>query len=86
MRREAEFFNDRELELVFIAKRLRDALRLEKAFSSAGIEYAVQTENYIGGLLFRSERVGAFFYVEPHEAAHARSLVTSAGLRSQTED
>ncbi len=69
MRREADFFEDRELELVYIAKRLRDALRLEKALTASGIDYAVQTENYVGGMIFRSERVGAFFYVDPEARA-----------------
>ena len=65
MRRDADFFGDREMELVYIAKRLRDALRLEDALTKSGVDYAVQTETYVGGMIFRSERVGAFFYVAP---------------------
>ena len=84
MRRAPEFFEDRELELVYIAKRLRDALRLEEALTGSGIDYAVQTEKYVGGLIFRSERVGAFFYVDPSTADPARSVVSHIGLQPQT--
>jgi hypothetical protein len=85
MRRDPEFFEDRELELVYIAKRLRDALRLEKALTGAGIDYAVQTEKYLGGMIFRSERVGAFFYVDPAAAEPARKAVSSAGMQPHVE-
>jgi len=85
MRRDAEFFGDRELELVYIAKRLRDALRLEKALTGSGIDYAVQTENYVGGIIFRSERVGAFFYVDPAAAEPARNVIANAGLQPLVE-
>jgi hypothetical protein len=80
MRRDAEFFGDREVELVYIAKRLRDALRLEKALTNSGVDYAVQTENYVGGMIFRSERVGAFFYVDITAVESARNVVTGAGM------
>ncbi len=60
MRREADFFGDREMDLVYIAKKLREALRLESAFTESGVDYAVETGKYLGGVLFRSERVGAF--------------------------
>ncbi len=81
MRRDADFFGDRELDLIYIAKRLRDALRLEEALTRSGIDYAVQTENYIGGILFRSERVGAFFYVDEQSLEPARNVMVSAGMR-----
>ena len=35
MQRDVEFFLDQELELVYIAKRLKDALALEKALTEA---------------------------------------------------
>jgi hypothetical protein len=85
MRRDAEFFGDRELELVYIAKRLRDALRLEDALTQSGIDYAVQTETYMGGMIFRSERVGAFFYVDLRAVESARGVVTATGLRPYAE-
>ena len=85
MRRDADFFGDREMELVYIAKRLRDALRLEDALTKSVIDYAVQTETYVGGMIFRSERVGAFFYVAPDAAGPARIVVSGVGLHPYTE-
>ncbi len=86
MRRDPDFFGGREVELVYIAKRLRDALRLEKALAEAGVDYVVQTEMYVGGMIFRSERAGAFFYVDLDAAAPARAVVSSSGLRPYVED
>lgn len=86
MRRDPDFFGDRELELVYIAKRLRDALRLEDALTKSGIDYAVQTETYVGGLVFRSERVGAFFYVDPASAGPARGVIAGVRLRPYVEE
>ena len=35
-RRDDEFFGEQELALVYIAKKLRDALRLEEVLTAAG--------------------------------------------------
>jgi len=75
MRREADFFGDRDMDLVYIAKKLEEALRLESAFTESGVDYAVETDNYTGGVIFRSERVGAFFYVLPEAADQARRIM-----------
>ena len=85
MKREPEFFGDKELTLVYIAKRLRDALRLEEVFTGAGLEYAVETDTYRGGMIFVSERVGAFFYVEPEKEGAARELMRSHRFRPAGE-
>jgi hypothetical protein len=81
MRREADFFGDREMDLVYIAKKLREALRLESAFTESGLDYAVETGTYLGGVLFRSERVGAFFYVLPEAAPAAREIMQRHGFQ-----
>lgn len=75
MRREPDFFGDQELELVYIAKRLRDALRLEEVLTKAGVDYLVETDTYRGGIIFASERVGAFFYVSPESAEPIRNIM-----------
>ena len=68
------------MDLIYIAKNLKEALRLENALTESGVEYAVETDKYSGGLLFRSTRVGAFFYVLPealdqaHEVMHRNSF------------
>ena len=75
MRRDAGFFGDRELHLIYIARRLREALALEELLTGAGLDYLVEADHYVGGFIFRRERVGAFFYVAPDSARIARDLM-----------
>ena len=75
MRREPDFFGEQELLLVYIAKKLKEALRLEKLLTDAGVDYLVEPDKYSGGIIFRSERVGAFFYVAPADSESARRLL-----------
>lgn len=75
MRQNEDFFGGRELPLVYIAKRLKDAKRLEEILTTAGLDYLVETDTYRGGFLFVSERVGAFFYVDEADASAARRLL-----------
>lgn len=79
MRRDDEFFGERELHLVYIAKRLKEAQRLEGVFSEAGIDYLVEPDKYKGGIIFPSERVGAFFYVEEARLEETRTLMANGG-------
>ena len=81
MRREADFFEERELELIYIAKRLKEALRLETALTDSAVDYAVEPDTYSGGVIFRSQRIGAFFYVLPEAAEHARFVMQEHGFR-----
>src|SRR5437899_12840382 len=60
MKRDASFFGEGRAELVYIAKRLRDALRLESILTAAGVDYGVEADRYRGGFIFQTERVGAF--------------------------
>jgi len=85
MRQEPSFFQDKEPVLVFIAKRLRDALRLEAIFSSAGIDYGVEADEYQGGFIFRRVRAGAFFYVLPETAQVARRVMLANGYQPAEE-
>jgi len=86
MRREADFFGDRDMDLVYIAKKLQEALRLEAAFTESGVDYAVEPDRYSGGVIFRSERVGAFFYVLPETADQARQVMREHGFRFLTAE
>ncbi len=81
MRREPDFFEDREMELIYIARRLKEALRLESALTESAVDYAVEPDVYSGGVIFRSERVGAFFYVLPEAAEQAREVMQQHGFR-----
>ena len=80
MRREPDYFGEEELPLLFIAKRLRDALRLEQVLTEAGFDYLVETDTYHGGIIFRTKRVGAFFYVRPNDAEAVRELMGRSGF------
>ena len=71
------------MDLIFIAKNLKEALRLESALTESGLDYAVETDNYSGGWLFRSTRVGAFFYVLPETLEIAREVMHRHSFRFQ---
>ena len=86
VRREPEFFTEQELDLVYMARRLREALRLEKLLTEAGIEYLVETGAYTGGLLMRRELTGAFFYVAPADLGRTRNLLEENRYRPYTKE
>jgi len=65
---------------IYVAKRLADAERLEAVFTKAGIEYDVEPDTYPGGVIFRSTRVGAFFYVEPELWERASAIMAENGF------
>ena len=52
---------------------------------SAGLDYAVETDTYRGGMIFVSERVGAFFYVEPETEPSVRELMRTNRFRPAGE-
>ncbi len=75
MRRDAEFFGERELSLLFMARRLREALRLEEVLTRLGIDYHVETGEYTGGFLMKRDLTGAFFYVAPEDLDKTRHIL-----------
>ena len=81
MRRDPDYFGDVELDLIYMAKRLREALRLEKLLTDAGIEYLVETGTYTGGLLMKRDLTGAFFYVAPADLEQTRELLVANRYR-----
>ena len=81
MKRDPEFFGDVELALVYIAKRLRDALKIEDALDAAGLDFLVEADSYRGGLIFQTERIGAFFYVAPGKEKEAHAVLTGLGFK-----
>jgi hypothetical protein len=58
-----------------MARRLREALRLEELLTRSGVDYCVETGAYEGGFLFKRELTGAFFYVEPAAIEELRTLL-----------
>jgi hypothetical protein len=85
MKQDPSFFDGHEPELVYIAKRLRDALAIEKLFEAADLDFGVEADTYTGGIVFRSERVGAFFYVLPDAAEAARNVLKTHGFKPSVQ-
>lgn len=75
MRCELEFFNGAELHLLYMARRLREALAVETLLGQAEIEYFVEPGPYQGGFLFTRELTGAYFYVLPADLPRAREIM-----------
>jgi hypothetical protein len=82
MRQEPDFFpHDVELVLIHIAKKLKEALAVEALFTESGLDYLVEPDTYSGGIIFRTERTGAFFYVVPENETTARNLLDRSGYK-----
>jgi len=81
MKRDAEWFEGYEPELLYIAKKLRDATQLETVLTEAGIDFGVEADEYQGGVIFRRTRIGAFFYVRPETRDAARAVLKEKGYR-----
>ena len=81
MKQAASFFEGKEPVLIYVAKRLRDALRLEDIFTEAGLNYGVEADEYRGGVIFRTVRAGAFFYVLEESVAAANEIMRRHGYK-----
>lgn len=80
MRQDPDFFGEEELDLVYIGKKLKHALRVEETLTAEGIDFAVEVDYYSGGVIFRSARAGAFFYVRPSDRSRAVEAVRALGF------
>ena len=85
MKQDAEFFEGKEASLVYIARRLKEALALEEVLTAAGIDYLVEPDRYRGVFIFQSERIGAFFYVLSESENNTRVLMVERGYRPYSE-
>ena len=81
MRREPEHFGEQELALIYVAKKLAEALKVEEALTSAGFDYLAEPDTYKGGVVFQTERVGVFIYVAPSDDSAARAALVRAGFQ-----
>jgi hypothetical protein len=79
MKQEADYFEGVEPELIFVAKRLPEAIELESVLTAAQVDYAVEPDEYEGGLIFKSMRIGAFFYVRPEAKEQAVAVMLRNG-------
>lgn len=86
MRRDPDFFEDTELDLIYMARTLRDALTLEGVLDRAEIDYLVETDTYTAGFLIRRDLTGAFFYVRPNAAQRARGVLAENCYKSYVSD
>ena len=75
MKQEPSFFDDTDPALVYIARKLDDSLAVESLLTQSGFDYGVEVDRYKGGVIFQTERVGAFFYVRPEIEASAREFL-----------
>lgn len=85
MKQDPDFFEGKEPSLLYIAKKLKEALALEQVLTEAGVDYGVEPDRYRGGFVFQTERVGAFFYVLDEAVEAARGLLRSKGYRPYEE-
>lgn len=85
MRQEAPYFEGKDPVLIYIAKKLKDALRLEETLTAAGIDYGVEADEYRGGVVFRTARVGAFFYVLREMSDAAKEVMQNSGFTPHIE-
>ncbi len=81
MKQDADYFEGKDAVLVYIAKKLKDALRLESLLTEAGLDYGVEADRYRGGMIFQSERIGAFFYVLPESVGAAQRVMRDNGYK-----
>jgi len=79
MKRDPDYFAGVEPELIFIARSLKDAIALESVLTGAGVDYGVEADEYQGGMILKSTRVGAFFYVRPEAREKAIALLLENG-------
>ena len=85
MKKDAGWFEGREPKLIYIAKRLGEAQRLEEVFNASGVDYGVEADEYQGGVIFRRTRIGAFFYVLPEDRERALAAIVEGGFRGSPE-
>ncbi len=81
MRQDAEFFEGKDPQLLYIAKKLKDALAIEALLCETSVDYGVEADHYSGGLLFPSQRTGAFFYVLPESLKRAGEILKERGYK-----
>lgn len=85
MKQDAAYFENKQPVLVYIARRLPDALQLEDALTRCGVDFGVEADEYTGGIVFRRVRAGAFFYVLPESVEAAHQAMARHGFKPYLE-
>lgn len=86
MRRESEHFGNLELDLLYMARRLKEALKLEEILTAAGVDYLIETGTYTAGFLMKRDLTGAFFYVAPQDLIASQSLLSEHKFQPYTPE
>jgi hypothetical protein len=86
MKKDSEYFEGHEPRLIYIAKRLKDAKRLESILTEAGVDFGAEADEYYGGVIFRRVRTGAFFYVRPEFHEQAVMVMQQNGYKPEPEE
>ncbi len=75
-------FDDKEVEMVYVAARLGEGKRVEQVLSENGIDYAVDAEPFESRVLgiLPVEREGVGFYVLSAQGEFCRRILREAGL------
>ena len=81
MKQEASYFEGEDPVLIYIARKLKDALRLEAVLNEAGVDYGVEADEYRAGVIFRTVRAGAFFYVLGEALPAAQAIMRRNGYQ-----
>jgi hypothetical protein len=72
---------DQQSELIFIARNVREARRVEALLTDAGIDYEVAFEPFLhGGIFGVVTLTGLGFYVLSGQASFCRKLLEEHGL------
>ena len=78
---DAEELEERESELIFIARTVREARRVETLLREAGIDYAIAFEPFLhGGIFGVTTLTGVGFSVLSGQAFYCRDLLKRHGL------
>jgi hypothetical protein len=76
-----EEFEERQSELIFIARTVREARRVEALLTAEGIDYAIALEPFLhGGVFGVVTLTGLGFYVLSGQASDCRELLGRCGL------
>ena len=81
VKQDASYFEGKEPVLIYIGKKLKDSLRLEEIFTAANVDYGVEADEYRAGVIFRSVRAGAFFYVLSETVERAHGVMRQNGYK-----
>ena len=68
-------FANRETCLIFLARNVREATRVEALLNGQEIDYTIELERYVTGIIVASERSGLGFHVLAGQAEFCRALL-----------